>query len=1192
MIDSGASNSIINRKPAFEKFHDYFYKKPFVVRGLFRQIQADDNICIPLFEELGISNKLHMHVIDWHPSFDALIGSDDFSKLSANIDYKSNTIQINDVKIPFFFEFTSKQIEPQTLVCNHSIKIPVTIENGEVILPETTLAPNVFIPESLSIARDGYCTIPMEKAVDTEVHFSERISVRPLIYDDISSPPTTNDQQINIPDVVRTEHLNTEEKEKIIKLCKSYNDIFYNENSNLSFSNAVKHEIRTKDEEPVFVKSFRHPHAMKQEIQNQIRKLLDDKIIRPSISPYSAPVWIVPKKLDASGKRKFRMVIDYRKLNDKTIEDKYPLPRIEEILDNLGKCSYFTTLDLAQGFFQLEMHPNSIEKTAFTVNNGHYEYLRMPFGLKNAPSTFQRVMDNILREHLHKFCFVYMDDVVIFSKSLQEHLNHLKLIFQKFREYNLKIQLDKSEFLQKQVAFLGHVITPEGVKPNPSKISAVQNYPIPKTTKEIKSFLGLVGYYRRFISNFAKIVAPLTKCLRKGTKVDYTHPEYTSAFEQCKELLSNAPILAYPDFTKQFKLTTDASNVAIGSVLSQANRPVAYYSRTLNSAEKNYSTIEKELLAILDSTKHFRPYLFGQNFVIETDHNPLVWLYKIKEPNSRLIRWKLKLEEFNFTIVYKKGKENQVADALSRVQIQENETDNESVIPNCHEIPNISDEDIEEIIKNTRIETTQIDLNALDTFEETLETIHSVDEDDGKIIPISEQSVNNFANRIILDISERYRSTFRKPFNKNTYIIDIRQNFIEEDLRRTFKEIFKPNNTYGIYFRDPKLRKPFIDLCKNTFNYTLKIFLCNISCQDITNKETQKGLVQNYHEKTHNGITETYNQLKSKYFWPKMKETITQIINDCEICLQSKYERRPYQLKLSGPLLAKRPFEVLHIDTFSFSNNKFLTIIDLFSRYSQAYLIKDGTAITVLNKLRHYFSHHNVPQKIVCDEGREFQNHVFKEFCKLNQIDLHFTTVNNPSSNSPIERLHSTIIEKLRTIKLKNPNDTPENLMITAISIYNQSIHSSTGFSPFHLLYGPYENLPTLDLDITIYEQYNQKRKQEILPFYDQVYLKSGRKAQNLLDKRNENFNDPPSMDYQSVFVERNRPRKIDPPFEKIIVTHQDNCKLTGKTRKGRLTTTHINKTKRLRKSVSLQDPHLLDPPDPQPGPSSRPDNI
>lgn len=1202
LLDSGASNSIINPKAA-KSFPNFSYQKPFIVHGLGKRIFSTHNICIPLLSELGIPDWIHFHVINWHNHFDALLGSEDLIHLGAKINYENNTLEIGETHIPFLLEYTSVNTTVNPTVINNLIKIPVTIENGDVIFPELQLTDDITIPESLITASNGYCTFLLDNQIDeSEIHMTERIKVTPLIDEEIQDPPTRINQ-LNTHEMIRTQHLNAEEKTEIIKLCRTFKDVFYNENCDLTFTNAVKHEIRTKDEEPVYVRSFRHPQSMKEEIRNQIQKLLDNKIIRPSISPYSAPVWIVPKKLDASGKRKFRMVIDYRKLNEKTIEDKYPLPRIEEILDNLGKCCYFTTLDLAQGFHQIELHPNSIEKTAFSVENGHYEYVRMPFGLKNAPSTFQRVMDNVLREYLHRFCFVYMDDVVIFSKSLKEHLDHLRLIFSKFRHYNLKIQLDKSEFLCKDVAFLGHVITPEGIKPNPSKIEVIEKYPIPKTQKEIKSFLGLIGYYRRFISNFAKIVAPITKCLKKNSKVNHQDEEYIQSFELCKELLMNAPILAYPDFAKPFKLTTDASMVAIGSVLSQSGRPIAYYSRTLNSAERNYSTIERELLAILDSTKHFRPYLFGNRFIIETDHNPLVWLYKIKEPNSRLVRWKLKLEEFDFDIQYKKGKENKVADALSRIEINANETEDLDVIsitPNVDEVPEITDEDIQQIINSQSLDSLEdLQIDALEDLEEMLNgnkeqentdaTVHSVsNEDDGKIIPISEQAVNNFPNRIILKTNEAYKCRYTKPFNKNTYKIDLRKEFINEDLTTIFKEVIKPNSTYGIYFTEENIKKPFITLCQQLLNNQVKLFISNTFCRDVLKSEEQADIVTQYHNETHNGISETYNHLRKQYYWPNMKTTMTNIINQCDECLQTKYERHPYHLKFQGPLVAKRPFDVIHIDTFSFQNSKFLTLIDLFSKYAQAYHIKDSTAITILNKLRHYLAHHNYPRKIVCDEGREFSNNTFREFCKLHKIELHFTTVNNPSSNSPIERFHSTIIEKLRVIKLKNPNEQPSNLMITAVTIYNQSIHSSTGFSPFHLLYGPYDKVLSIDPDATIYEQYNNKRKEEILPFFDTVYRKTLEKAQNTLNKRNANCENPPNLENQKVFVERNRPRKVDPPFEPITVTEQHQTKIQGKTKKGRTTTANITTIKRLRNIPSLQVDPVGD--EPQPGPSSKPD--
>lgn len=1191
LLDSGASDSIINPEIAYHKFSDFIFKEPFSVTGLGKRIDAEDNLMIPLLSELGITEKIHLHVVEWNRKFDALLGSEDLKRLGATIDYKTETLIIKDQKMPFFLEYNSLKIKPRATVAQNTIKIPVSLENGQVIFPETQLDPEIIIPESITTAVRGYCIFPIEK--DIEVHFSERVQVAPLVQNEIRDPPRTLHRP-KIGVMIRTSHLNSEERKTILELCNKYYDVFYDEASDLSFSNAVKHQIRTVDDQPVYVKSFRHPHAMKDEIQKQVQKLLDNKIIRPSISPYSAPVWIVPKKTDASGKRKFRMVIDYRKLNEKTIEDKYPLPRIEEILDNLGKCSYFTTLDLAQGFHQIEMDSDSIEKTAFSVNNGHYEYLRMPFGLKNAPSTFQRAMDNIFREYLHRFCFIYMDDVVVFSKSLEEHKQHLQRIFSKVREFNLKIQLDKSEFLRKDVEFLGHVITPEGIKPNPTKIEAIEKFPLPKTTKEIKSFLGLVGYYRRFIANFANLVSPLTKCLKKGAKIIIDDPDYLAAFHSCRELLMNAPILAYPDFSKQFRLTTDASNVAVAGVLSQANRPIAYYSRTLNSAEKNYSTIEKELLAILDSTKHFRPYLFGQKFVIETDHNPLVWLYKIKEPNSRLIRWKLKLEEFDFNIIYKKGRENYVADALSRIEINNHETDEtDSIRPSIDEIPDPMEIDLDQITEtrtpysnpsfqeiladlqetsqnlSTKNNKDQDDNHNNDNDDSSTDTIHSTNEDNGKGVPISERPVNVFHNRLLLKIGDTCKRKLLKPFNRYTYLATIRNDMIEIDLSDVIRETFRPDQTYCVYFVSEELKKPFLKLIKTIFNYSAKIYMSNILCKDVTDTEAQKNLVAEYHENNHNGISETFKQLKNKFFWPNMINTITQVINTCDICLQAKYERHPYNPKFSGPLLAKRPFDTLHLDTFSFQNSKFLTVIDLFSRYSQAYFLKDGTSLTVLNKLRHFFAHHNIPKRIVCDEGREFKNHTFTEFCKLHKIELHFTTVNNPSSNSPVERLHSTLIEKLRTLKIKNPRETPANLMISAVLIYNQSIHSSTGFSPFHLLYGPYERLIEFDFDMTVFEQYNEKRKQELLPFYNQIYEKNKQKAEKVLEKRNERKEDPPDLQDKDIYVERNRPRKTDPPFEKIRVTAQDGPKISGITQKARPTTANIKTIKRLRTTVS-----------------------
>lgn len=250
-------------------------------------------------------------------------------------------------------------------------------------------------------------------------------------------------------------------------------------------------------------------------MKNQINDMLNQNIIRHSTSPYSAPIWLVPKKLDSSGKQKWRIIVDYRKLNNITVDDRHPIPQIDHILDKLGRCMYFSTIDLAKGFHQIEVDPRDRAKTTFSKENGHYEFLRMPFGLKNSPATFQRMMNDVLGELIGEKCLVYMDDLIVFSTSLQEHKDSLNKVFNKLKETYLKIEPDKCEFLRREMEFLGHIISPERIRPNPNKIKAIDNFPIPKTEKEIKQFLGLAGFYRKFIKDFSK-TAKITNILKQS----------------------------------------------------------------------------------------------------------------------------------------------------------------------------------------------------------------------------------------------------------------------------------------------------------------------------------------------------------------------------------------------------------------------------------------------------------------------------------------------------------------------------------------------------------------------------------------------------------------------------------------------------------------------------------------------------
>jgi hypothetical protein len=298
----------------------------------------------------------------------------------------------------------------------------------------------------------------------------------------------------------------------------------------------------------------------------------------------------------------------------------------------------------------------------------------MPFGLKNAPAAFQRLMYAVLAGLLGLRCFVYIDDIVIYGATLTEHIRRIIAVLIRLRKYNLKLKPSKCAFLRKEVVYLGHVISEKGISPDPSKLIAVKEFPTPKKLKDIQSFIGLAGYYRKFIENFSKLAKPLTKLTRKGEKFTWSI-EQQNAFELLKEKLTTAPVLNYPDFSKEFIVTTDASDFAIGAILSQGvvgqDRPIAYASRVLCKAEQNYNTTEKELLAIVWAVKHFRPYLYGVRFKIITDHKPLIWLFNVTDPGSRLIRWRLKLEEYDYEIIHKAGKSNLNADALSRNPITE-----------------------------------------------------------------------------------------------------------------------------------------------------------------------------------------------------------------------------------------------------------------------------------------------------------------------------------------------------------------------------------------------------------------------------------------------------------------------------------------------------------------------------------------
>lgn len=492
-----------------------------------------------MLKTFGCSGKHKFYVYDVDSRYDGLIGSDLLTLLEARIDMKYQILQTPYANIPILYNSLHEiTLEPRT---ETRVKIPTNLKSGEAIVEFTNFGKGIRMPGALATCINSFAYTVIQNASEdiVSMSFTKPLKVTKYERDECRVNTTTNDCEIdellkeNLTRL-RLDHTNKEEREAIEKLCYEYRDIFHCDGIPLSFTNNVKHEIRTKNEDPIFIRPYRHPPVYNEEIQKQVTQLLENDVIRESHSPRSAPVHLVPKKADASGERKFRIVIDYRRLNEITTDDKYPLPNIADLFDKLGKSVYFSTIDLASGYHQVEVKEEDRLKTAFSTQTGHYEFTRMPFGLKTAPATFQRAMDNVLRGLQGLHCLVYLDDIIVYSSSLQEHIEKLRLVFERLRATNLKVTLDKCEFFRKEVLYLGHIITKEGLKPNNNKIQAVIDFPILTTTTQIKSFLGLVRYYRKFIKDFAKITRPLTNCLKKRNKIELTD-EFRGAFERCKE---------------------------------------------------------------------------------------------------------------------------------------------------------------------------------------------------------------------------------------------------------------------------------------------------------------------------------------------------------------------------------------------------------------------------------------------------------------------------------------------------------------------------------------------------------------------------------------------------------------------------------------------------------------------------------
>jgi len=735
-------------------------------------------------------------------------------------------------------------------------------------------------------------------------------------------------------------------------------------------------------------------------------------IIEKSNSPWSSNIVVVKKK-----DHTLRMCIDYRRLNDVTVKDSYPLPRIADCLDALSAGKYFSAFDLRSGYYQVAMDDVDKDKTSFVTRSGLYRFKVMPFGLTNAPATFQRLMDLTMAGLNYSICLVYLDDIILMSKTIEEHLERLRLILDRLRGAGLKLKPSKCHLLQKTIHFLGHVVSEDGVATDPSKIEAVRDWPEPLNVTEVRAFIGLCSYYRRFVKDFAKIAEPLHKLTGKNSRFQWSE-DCHAAFVELKNRLISAPILAMPQDEGSYRLDTDASNDSIGAVLSQVQesqeRVIAYASRLLSRAERNYCVTRRELLAVVYFCKQFRNYLLGRRFLIRTDHSALRWLRNMPDPVGQQARWLEILEEFQFDIEHRPGRRHCNADGLSRRPCRQCTVEDESIDVNRIVIQPSSDQGTAE--PGGSWSPDQLRKDYADDFQ--LSTFHQLFE----------------------------QNTEQVPWNT---IVGLDR--VTKGLWNQWERIAMVD---GVLYRDWESA----DGLQHRW-------------QLIPPKSIQQELIKGCHEGMtggHMGIRRTLHQVERRAYWPGWKADVRRYCQRCSAC--AKYHRgTPKRQGCLQPCLVGEPFERVSIDLtgphpVSKSGHKYiLTCVDLFTKWSEAIPIRNKEAVTVARALVDVvFSRFGIPLQLLSDNGKEFDNLILKEICRLLEIDKIRTTTYKASTNGAVERLHRTLNAMLGKVVDVNQRDWDTHLP-SVMGAYRASRHESTGYSPNFLMFGR-ENFAPLDV--------------------------------------------------------------------------------------------------------------------------------
>ncbi|MES9880089.1 MAG: reverse transcriptase domain-containing protein [Sedimenticola sp.] len=834
------------------------------------------------------------------------------------------------------------------------------------------------------------------------------------------------------------ELLDTDQRSRVKELLLNHESVFAVNKEDLGRTGVVKHKINTGDAPPVKQHPRRLPLAKRELVKEELTKMLQQGIIEPSQSPWSSPIVLVQKK-DGST----RFCVDYRKLNSLTYKDSYPLPRVDESIDTLRGSKWFTTLDLQSGYFQVEMDPKDAEKTAFTTMCGLYQFKVMSFGLCNAPATFERMMEAVLAGLHWETCLLYIDDIIVFADSFEQHIHRLSEVLTRLENAGLKLSPSKCKLFRKSVGFLGHIVSEDGVSTDPTKIDVVQQWPTPRSVHDVRSFLGLCSYYRRFVKGFATIAKPLHRLTEKQTPFSWTD-ECQSSFDTLKQALTTSPVLCYPSIRENFILDTDASGVGIGAVLSQVNdgceKVVAYYSKALTKAQRNFCITRKELLAVVEAVKHFHHYIYGVPTLVRTDHGALTWLLSFKNIEGQMARWMEALGTYDLTIQYRAGRKHMNADSLSRLP--------------CDHCDYCSRQEAKDTQKQVN--------DSLDKLSGNSESVRAITRSQDKAVlsvPI-QQGPQAEANT-----DESQEACDMERAQQSDSVLSVVYGWLVEKARPEWKAISHLGSEFKRYWalwdsliiRDRLVYRIKFGASETENTYQLLVPRSKVS-------EAIRRL-HNDITAGHMGINRTIARIKERFHWFNLKDNVQEWCRSCEECQKAKNDDRKPKAPL-GSVKVGEPFECIALDILgplpqTRQGNKYILVIaDYFSRWTESFALSNITSETVTNVLvNEVICRFGLPMRIHTDQGRQFEADMFQQMCLLFDIDKTRTTAYHPQSNGLVERFNRTLLRMMTKFVSADQRDWDEKLPFIMMA-YRSSQHETTGFSPNCMMFGREMTMP------------------------------------------------------------------------------------------------------------------------------------